>query len=203
MSHDQRAEGTVRLFFAAALAPSVKEALQSACANWKETLPFARWTHPADLHVTVKFIGDVNPELGEELVPLVRNAVRGEAPFELSLGPLGVFGRPNAPSILWCGVGGRSGLDALEKLHARTEEAAARLGVAKEMRPFRPHITVARNYRGGDTPFSKPMLYSAAPVPASQWTVRELTLYRTRFGMRPAYEALAQLPLEGAASEEH
>lgn len=195
MALDQRSEGTVRLFFAAALAPSVKEALQSACASWKETLPFARWTHPADVHVTVKFIGDVDPALGDELVPAVQEAVRRESPFALSLGPLGTFGRPNAPSILWCGVEG-PGLDALAKLYARTEEAAARLGVAKESRPFRPHITVARNYRGG-APFSKSMLAAAAPVPSAEWAVRELTLYRTRFGMRPAYEALAQLPLEG------
>lgn len=195
MGFDERSEPGIRLFFAIGLASPAKEALHLASQSWQKELPFARWYHPDDLHVTVKFIGDVRPGLADELLSPVREAVSRLPAFELKLGGLGVFGRPDAPEVLWCGVQG-TGLDALGLLHTKTEEAAVRCGIAPETRPYRPHITVARKYRGA-RPFSRDMLAAASSAPPAAWTVQELVLYYTHFGRRPAYEALAKLPLEG------
>lgn len=183
----------IRLFIAVALGTEARTALQEACGRLRETVPFARWSHPADYHATVKFIGDVEPALAERLAEPVGAAVRGAGPFELSLGSFGSFGRGRAPSILWCGLGG--GTDSLRALHERVEDAAAACGVAKEMRPFRAHITVARNYSGA-APFTACLERLAAETCAPHtWRVEELILYRTNFGKRPAYEALQRFPL--------
>jgi RNA 2',3'-cyclic 3'-phosphodiesterase len=196
-SQTQGNEPKIRLFFAVALGSAAMQALETASRVWREELSFASWHHPADYHVTVKFIGDVEPRLAEEVLPPVTEAVRGIPAFELTLGSLGVFGRPSSPSVLWCGVGG-SGLDALSELQAKTEAAVhAATGIPIEGRPYRPHITLARRYRGGKTPFSSDALDAAERAPETAWRVDHLVLYRTHFGNRPAYEALAKLPLEG------
>jgi len=183
---------TIRLFFAVALGDDARAALDAACGALKEKVPFARWTHPADYHATVKFIGDVEPELARRLADPIRDAVAGSGRFELALGAFGAFGRPAAPDILWCGA---EGVDPLRALHERVDAAAAGCGVARDTRPFRPHITVARKYRGA-APFAAhaDALRLAAPDP-HPWTVAELALYRTHFGRRPAYEAIERFPL--------
>jgi len=185
---------TVRLFFAAALGDEARAALERACGSLRDDVPFARWTHPADYHATVKFVGDVDPSYVERLAAPVQGAVAGFAPFELTLGGFDTFGRGRAaPDILWCGVAGAT--DALRALHERVDAAAAACGVARDTRPFRAHITAARKYRGA-APFAAHAERLAASAPApSPWRVEELVLYRTNFGRRPAYEALQRFPL--------
>lgn len=184
---------TIRLFLAVGLDEGAREALQDAAQRIRDAVPFARWTHPADYHATVKFIGDVPPELSDRLAAPVREAVRGQRSFELSLGEMGAFGRQAAPDILWCGVGGE--LEALEALQRRVDEAAAACGVARETRPFPPHLTVARKFRGA-APFADyaAQLRALGPEPRV-WRVNEIVLYRTNFGQRPAYEAVSRFAL--------
>jgi 2'-5' RNA ligase len=187
------AVSTTRLFFAIGLGESARAELHHACTALRDAVPFSRWTHPADYHGTVKFIGDVAPELEEQLTSPIREAVTGFGAFELTLAQMGAFGRPKAPDILWCGVDGD--LESLRSLHQRVDRAAFTCGIGKDTRPFRPHITVARKYRGSE-PFeaNADRLAELGPKPLS-WRVEELILYRTNFGARPAYEALQRFPL--------
>ncbi|HZG87145.1 RNA 2',3'-cyclic phosphodiesterase [Paenibacillus sp.] len=190
----------IRLFYAISLGAEAREALSDACAALRSEVPFASWTHPADYHVTVKFIGDVDPSLAERLAGPVREAVADAAPFGLALGGFDTFGRRGgAPDILWCGVTGA--VDALRALHARVDAAAAQCGVARDTRPFRAHITAARRYRGDAFAAHAGRLAAAAPAP-SPWRADELILYRTRFGQKPAYEALQRYPLGGSGGAE-
>jgi 2'-5' RNA ligase len=184
---------TIRLFFAVGLSETARAALHSACEQLRDAVPFARWTHPADYHGTVTFIGDVAPDMAQQLADPIREAVSGHGTFELSLGAMGTFGRPSSPEILWCGVGGDT--EPLRALHAQVDRVAASCGIAKEVRPYRPHLTVARKYRGSE-PFGAyaERLTELAPEPLA-WRVEELILYRTNFGQRPAYEALYRFPL--------
>lgn len=190
----------IRLFFAAPLNEDARNALGGFCDRIKQKdFRFARWTHPLDYHITLKFIGDVDSGLAGRLAGPAREAAASEAPFALSLRGVGAFGRPAAPSVFWCGVDdgedGDGGLDALRSLHERIDRAATACGVAADDRPYRPHITIARQYRG-DVPYDAQARRFAelAPPPAA-WRVDELVLYRTNFGRRPAYEALARFPL--------
>lgn len=180
------------MFYAAALGGEAREVLHAACSRLENVVPFARWTHPADYHVTVKFIGDVAPALTEQLADPIRSSVTGMGSFALSLDRFGSFGRGSSPEILWCGI---AGTDPLRVLHERVDRAAAACGIALDTRPFRAHITVARKYRG-NTPFTALLgqLADLAPAPCP-WQVKELVLYRTNFGERPAYEAIARFPL--------
>src|ERR1700761_1570775 len=99
-----------------------------------------KWSPLDNLHVTTKFIGEwPEPRLEELNECLTTLPPRG--PFEVELRTLGWFPNERSPRVLWAGV--HAG-DALQHLARDTEQAVARVGVAKENRPFSAHLTLAR-----------------------------------------------------------
>jgi len=142
--------GHANLFIAVPLPDDVKRRLAEAVSAAQRDFAFRKWVHPADYHITVKFLGPQDPRLASALRETVAPAVAGFGRFALRLAPPGVFGRPEAPRILWMGVGGdRAALGALQQA---VEQTAARLGFPSEQRPYAPHITMAPAMdRGGET----------------------------------------------------
>ncbi|MBW3558117.1 MAG: RNA 2',3'-cyclic phosphodiesterase [Actinobacteria bacterium] len=143
----------------------------------------SRWTGPEHWHVTLRFLGEVNPEVVGEVEAGVAAVAERLAPVPAVVGPAtACFGR----SVLMVPV---SGLDALA---AATVEATAGWGAAPpERRPFVGHLTLARSRRRG------PDLRQFAGRPlAASWTASELTLVRSstlRTGAR--YEVIRRFAL--------
>ena len=102
----------------------------------------ARWIDKASYHVTLRFVGDVEPPVAKELSRAL-GEVGGWA-FETSLSGIGSFGS-KSPRSVWAGVRGNP---ALEELQANQEAACRRIGLPPETRKFTPHVTLAR-LRGG------------------------------------------------------
>jgi RNA 2',3'-cyclic 3'-phosphodiesterase len=128
----------VRLFTAIDLPPEVILNLEKLLEKLRPTARI-NWSPPANMHVTTKFIGWWPDERLEEL----KGALAGigpRPPIAVTIAQLGFFPNAKSPRIFWCGV------DALglEALAAATEEATASLGIARENRPFSPHLTLAR-----------------------------------------------------------
>jgi len=123
-----------RLFTGIEIPEEVRERL----ASLKAPLPGARWIDPENLHITLRFAGDVDNIVAREFVDGL--AAIDEAAFEVSIAGLGAFGG-NSPRILWAGVKAGPELEAL----ARANERAARsAGLAPEKRAFYAHVTLAR-----------------------------------------------------------
>lgn len=99
-----------------------------------------KWTPAYNLHLTTKFIGewpeDRIPELIEHLKPL-----GGRAPIPISVQGIGWFPNPHNPRILWTGIKAGPELPALA---GDTDAATAGLGIARETKPYSPHLTLAR-----------------------------------------------------------
>ncbi len=125
----------MRLFVAIDLPEQISEGLGRICSG----LPGARWVRPEQLHLTLRFIGDVDggqfADIRDELTGIA------VAPFSLQLDGLGVFPPRGRPRVIWAGLG-RS--DDLIRLRNQIESALARVGIARETRRFSPHITLAR-----------------------------------------------------------
>ena len=102
----------------------------------------ARTVRPQGIHLTLKFLGNVNAELVPEIKAAMDSAAGEMAPFDLSLGDAGVFPNPRATRVLWVGVAGD--LDSLDRLQQRVEESLAEFGFRPERRRFNPHITAGR-----------------------------------------------------------
>src|SRR5688572_14120790 len=99
-----------------------------------------RWARPEQLHVTLKFLGDVPRDSVDEFARLVRDAAAGRNAVDTAIDGLGAFGPPRRARIVFAKVG-----DAEEKIAsiaAALEEGAAGLGIARETRPFHAHVTL-------------------------------------------------------------
>ncbi len=101
-----------------------------------------RWVNPGNVHLTLKFLGNVDAAVIPSLVESVQAAVGGSGPFRLTLGNLGAFPNPARARVVWVGLEGA--VDALLDLQRRVEQAATAMGFAEEQRPFAPHLTLGR-----------------------------------------------------------
>jgi 2'-5' RNA ligase len=132
----------IRAFIA--LTPPVtlqKAFAQVQAAIQRLSLPF-RWVQPAQIHLTLKFLGDIVPEATDPIAQAIRQAVTACTPFTLSVQGLGCFPNPARPRVLWMGV--HAPHDILLHLHQRLETELMPLGFAPDDRSFHPHLTLAR-----------------------------------------------------------
>lgn len=185
------------LFVAVPLPEAVKQVIAETTSRVGGQLSFRKWVHPADYHITVKFLGRQNPGLAGNLRTVLEPVAQGHERFTLQLAEAGTFGKREAPRILWIGIDGERG--ALAALQANTEKALAGLGFEPEGRPYSPHITIARTWTGeGPLTAEHMQALSAGLVHGDgpqQWEVEELVLYRTHMGHTPMYEKIARYPL--------
>ncbi|XOK62806.1 RNA 2',3'-cyclic phosphodiesterase [Paenibacillus elgii] len=186
-------EPSDRLFVAVPAPPSVISSAESWVLRLKDRFTFAKWVHPQDFHLTLQFLGDVARDRTERIAQAIAQAAKDTAPFSLHFQGLGVFGKPNAPSVLWAGVQGE--VEKLGQLQRRIVEAMEPLGFAAENRPYKPHLTLARKFTGPAGSHAA-MLDVALPDEwQTPWRVEETVLYRSRLGSRPMYERVASFPL--------
>lgn len=180
---------TLRAFFGLPVPEEQREALGRHLAACASIAPGFRWVVPANLHLTVRFIGSVEPELVDGIAERLEAAgLRG---FELELGDLGTFKRGRLVRVVWVGL--RSGAQHAVELAARVEAECARAGLEPEARGFQPHLTLARaRDRDGDV---LPALPDAPRV--EPWRAQELVLYQSRLGRAGAvYEPRRVLRLD-------
>src|SRR5436190_13413858 len=125
-----------RLFVAIDLPESTRQLL----ADLDPDIRGVRWTEPDQMHLTLGFFGavpeDVELKLREKL-----SAV-GFGAFFLPVNGVGAFSSKGAPKIIWIGVG--KAHPHLFQIHKRVQEAALAAGIEPELRPWHPHITIAR-----------------------------------------------------------
>lgn len=124
-----------RLFVAIDLPHQVQEELEGL----QHGLPGVRWTPVEQLHLTLKFIGEVPPRALERIRELL-DSVQGE-PFDLSLHGVGQFSRKGMQPVLWIGV---KNPEPLQNLQTQIERVLVPEEIPKEKRRFVPHITIAR-----------------------------------------------------------
>lgn len=159
---------TKRLFVALDLPPSCKGALLALDPH----LPGLRWLPGDQLHLTLSFLGNVDAA-GEERLREALGGARVPA-FYLRLCGTGMFSARGRPSVLWVGVG--KGHPHLFVLHRRILDAVLHAGLDPELKPFHPHVTVARA-KGISREALKPFLREHAEVEFGLFEVNGFSLY--------------------------
>lgn len=122
----------------------VRAAAAAHASRLRREFPDARasWARPEGLHITLKFIGEVEAARVEALSHAAGAAAEGFAPFSLTIEEPGTFPPRGAVRVLWLGVKDVSG--RLAQLQSRLERECAAVGFPVEARAFKPHLTVAR-----------------------------------------------------------
>jgi RNA 2',3'-cyclic 3'-phosphodiesterase len=146
----------VRLFVALEIAPAVRTNFAALmndlrALDAKSSAKKPRWTRPENLHVTLKFIGNVVPEKLHGIRTALAG-VRSERPLELCFRGLGFFPDGKRPRVVCAGVFGSQNLVALA---ADIDRGLAGFGVPSEQRLFIPHLTLARCEPGAISPGSR------------------------------------------------
>jgi RNA 2',3'-cyclic 3'-phosphodiesterase len=177
----------LRLFVGIEFPPELKLRLSLLCTG----VPGARWIDPGNLHLTLRFIGEIDEGLAADVDEAL---ARLTAPrFTLQLAGTGVFGG-NRPHALWVGV--ERG-PALVKLRYKIEQALIRVGLAPEQRKFAPHVTLAR-LRDPELAKLGQFLalharFRAEPLPVDHFSL--IASFPTKAGS--VYEDQADYPLTG------
>jgi 2'-5' RNA ligase len=179
----------LRAFFGLPVPEAQREELGRYLASSAKLAPDFRWVAAANLHLTVRFLGNVERELVDSIAGrLSQHRLPG---FELELGEMGAFRRGRLVRVVWIGL--RRGLDAARELAAVVEAECGRDGLEAEARPFQPHLTLARA-RSRDGAILPSL---EAPPPLEPWPARELVLYQSHLGRPGAvYEPLRSLALD-------
>jgi 2'-5' RNA ligase len=130
----------VRLFVALQIPSAVRENLATLLKELRGISSQPRWVRPENLHVTLKFIGEVAPEkLGAIRAALA--SVRSDLPVMLEFRGLRFFPNEKRPRVFWAGMDGSPNLKTLA---AEIASATEKLDIPREERPFSPHLTLAR-----------------------------------------------------------
>ena len=132
----------MRLFVAIELEPSARAGLEALQRKLDAGCRDVRWVKPELLHVTLKFLGELNDALAVDVTRAVTRVGEGTEPFELGIGGCGCFPPRGEVRIVWAGAEASTGalLGCVEKLEAELGE----LGFPPEGRAFSPHITIGR-----------------------------------------------------------
>lgn len=136
----------------------------------------ASWTRPENIHLTLKFFGNVAPAMIESLSRALGQATSGVTPFTVSVGTSGSFPGRGLPKVLWVGVEDCSG--KLSKLQESIERESEAHGFPREIREFHPHLTIARlRSSSGARELAGDHLKIGFPV--TEFEARELILIRS------------------------
>jgi 2'-5' RNA ligase len=150
----------------------------------------ARWQEDEQLHLTLRFIGEVSETVAED----ADSALSGISftPFDAELRGIGIFGTLGKPRMLW--TGGEPA-DRLGRLHTKIDTSLVRAGLAPETRKYKPHVTLAR-FRGSTNPdrLGK-FLHLHDDLRLPPWPVENFSLFRSHLSHNgAAYEVLARYP---------
>jgi RNA 2',3'-cyclic 3'-phosphodiesterase len=137
---------TIRAFVAVLLPEAVRDRIHATAAGLRARAPTVAWVRADNLHLTLRFLGEVEPTALAVIDGALAQAAGTVAPFPVTLGGLGGFPGPRTPRVVWVGV--TEGAGGLVALHAGVEAALGAVGVAPEGRSYHPHVTLGRA-RGG------------------------------------------------------
>jgi 2'-5' RNA ligase len=197
-------QGRIRTFVAVDLPEAVRVRLgeQIDRLSGRAGRGVVRWVRPEGIHLTLKFLGEVESDRIEQISRGIRSVAQGHRAFRLRVAGVGCFPSPQRPRVVWVGVREQAG--ALASLQDDLERALSAMGFPREDRPFSPHLTLGRVRR------------EASPVEAArvgaliagqteevlgEVEVREVTLFQSDLRPTgPIYSALAVAVL-GAAGE--
>lgn len=132
----------MRTFVAIELPKELASQIDQLQTNLRKTKADVSWVKPQNVHITLKFLGEVKEEKIEEVYQAVEASVAGTKNFQANLQGLGGFPNLKRPRVIWIGID--KGKEILAQLGPKLEEEFFKIGFAKENRDFTPHLTIGR-----------------------------------------------------------
>ena len=187
----------IRAFIAISLPESVLQAMGQAQETLGRLGRGIRWVRKQGIHLTLKFLGDVDRDDVEKIQIAMERATEGSSPFVLAGEGLGVFPDLRRPRVIWIGLSGD--LQVLFALQAHLESQLKGLGFPKEKRPFKGHLTLGRVKGRLDTTRLREALEGLRGFQTDAFTVQSVVLFQSTLRPQGAvYTKLTEVPLGNA-----
>ncbi len=189
----------IRSFIAIDLPDATRQGLAAVQEQLRQSRAGVRWVKPSSIHLTLKFLGNIQAAQVEDIARAVAHEVRDQPPITLGAAGLGAFPSRRKPRVLWIGMEGE--VQRLTRIQSRVENALELLGFAREKRPFRPHLTIGRVK---DRRRLQSLIDAMAELKIPEFDsfdVTEIILYKS--DLRPTgaiYTKLHRMPLAASAS---
>lgn len=132
----------IRSFIAIELAPHIKVGIEDIQNKLKSSASDVRWVRPGGIHLTLKFLGNIEEESIAEISDIIEQCSTDATSFTLKVCSLGAFPNEKNPKVIWVGAEDSSG--TLGKLQRSLEKRLAGIGFKTEKRAFSPHLTLGR-----------------------------------------------------------
>jgi 2'-5' RNA ligase len=180
---------TIRTFIAIELPPSVISLLEKVQEDLKSMRLRAKWVRPENIHLTLKFLGNINPGDTGKIGAAMTDAVDNFAPLNLVAGGVGVFPGIKRPRVIWLGLGGQ--IQLLIAMQRVLEDNLAALGFKKEKRPFKGHLTLGRFRQTVNPNTIRQILRQYANRYSEEFTARRIILFKS--DLKPTGAVYSQL----------
>ena len=190
-----------RLFIAIRMPEQIKDAVAAAQSELREALPErgVTWTKREQLHLTLKFLGNVDAQCVDALNEQLRAACQGFAPLTLRAECVGAFPDARLPRVVWAGLSDAEG--QLLKVQSAVEAASQTFTVLEPEKKFTGHVTLGRAKRINrrDSQVLSGLLAGMADRFFGEWTTGEIELMRSELAADGArHTSIATVHLSGA-----
>lgn len=183
---------TMRAFIACEFPKTIISAIGKIQENLRSYRLKVRWIRPENIHLTLKFLGNIERAVVQSIAGTISESVKGCGPISISAKGIGVFPSLKRPRVLWAGLAGAT--DALGQLHRNLEGNMERIGFPKENRHFKGHLTLGR-FRGKADP--KQLLDAMEAFEGFQtepFVIDHLILFKSElFPAGPTYSKVIQV----------
>ncbi len=185
---------SIRSFIAIELNETIKNLLARLQTDLKKSDADVRWVQPHNIHLTLKFLGDVHENRLNDVGNTIETSLQGVKAFSFELSELGAFPKIESPRIVWIGVG--TGATQIQEIVRRLEEALSATGFSKEKRDFTAHLTLGREKSSiNRLALIKALRMKTSFLPISQ-SVNEIILFKSTLTSSGAvYEVLRRFAL--------
>jgi len=185
----------LRAFIAIALPPQVLLTADNAQKKLRADGIRLKWVRPENMHLTLRFLGDIDRKQAPEIVTAISTAVKVMPPFALNVKRIGVFPNMRAPRVVWMGIEGA--LELLMRLHQRLADALDPIGFPPEPRAFTGHLTLGRLTDRISPPLLQKAVLGSGQIESGMFTVDRICLIKSDLKPTGAvYTRLAEIFLK-------
>lgn len=186
----------MRLFVAVGFSASLRRALDGVASELSAEAVPVRWTPRANFHLTLRWLGDSDGAARDSARRVIADVASRTSPFQASFGSVGAFPSPRRPRVIWIAV---EPTPRLRVLRDELERGLAAAGFDRDVRSFRPHVTLGRAGNDAAPGDFRPFVARSRDLGlADEFPVHAIDLMRSRNGEDGArYERLARSSLTG------
>jgi len=181
----------MRTFIAIELPEPILAAIAMLSDRLRASHARVTWVKPENMHLTLRFLGEIDDENIRRLNTILSDAYRCMIPFTLSVRGAGAFPNMRRPNVIWVGV--ESPGQSIEMAHLAAESAARAIGLPPEERAFHPHLTLVRIKDPREAPPIIDCLDRENDFNAGDFTVKSVSLFSSRLTPHgPVYQRLQE-----------